>query len=214
MNNFAVKKSVAGTVMGLTLLGAGMAAQAATVTFSNILDGNLDPSLFDVSATVASGNTLTIGVNNFQADGGSTATLSALDTLSFQVTAPTGFMIKKVTYTENGSGETTGGVAFATGSITADGTPKNFLMQLFLPNTSESIWSIGGSVDIADKTSIIVSIVNSLSAVSFGGLTDIAQIAKTGASIDVEIAPIPLPPAVWMLGSALVGLATIRRRVA
>jgi len=201
--------SIAGAAL---LAGSSFAANAATVTFSNFADGNNASSFFDIGTTTVSGNDISIGINNFKADGTSQLTLSALDTFSFLITAPTGFKITKVSYTESGTGATTNGVALATGSITADGTPKNFLTQLFLPNTSLSNWSISGSVDIANKDSVAVSIVNSLFATTFGGIGDIANVAKTAASISVEVAPIPVPPAVWMLGSALVGLATVGRR--
>ncbi len=209
-----MNKKMLGAVVGTAMLaGTSLAAQASTVTFSNMADGNNAALYFDIATTTISGNTITLGINNFTADGALPTSLSALDTFSFLVTAPTGFMITKVTYTESGTGQTTGGVALATGSITADGTPKNFLTQLFTPNTGLSNWSIGGAVDIADKDSIAVSIVNSLFAVSFDP-TQVSTISKTGASISIEVAPIPLPPAVWMLGSAIVGLVTVGRRKA
>lgn len=204
-------KTISKTLGAVALAAITFGANAATVTFSNLADGNGAPSFFDIGTTTISGNQITIGINNFKADGASQVTVSALDTFSFTVTAPTGFKITKITYTESGKGETTNGFAAATGSITADGTPKNFLTQLFIPNTSESDWSITGSVNIADKDSIAVSIVNSLFAAAFLP-TDLAYVEKTGASISVDIAPVPVPPAVWMLGSAIVGLATVGRR--
>lgn len=204
-------KTISKTLGAVALAAITFGANAATVTFSNLADGNGAPSFFDIGTTTISGNQITIGINNFKADGASQVTVSALDTFSFTVTAPTGFKITKITYTESGKGETTNGVAAATGSITADGTPKNFLTQLFIPNTSESDWSITGSVDVANKDSIAVSIVNSLFAAAFLP-TDLAYVEKTGASISVDIAPVPVPPAVWMLGSAIVGLATVGRR--
>lgn len=204
-------KTISKTLGAVALAAITFGANAATVTFSNLADGNGAPSFFDIGTTTISGNQITIGINNFKADGASQVTVSALDTFSFTVTAPTGFKITKITYTESGKGETTNGVAAATGSITADGTPKNFLTQLFIPNTSESDWSITGSVNVANKDSIAVSIVNSLFAAAFLP-TDLAYVEKTGASISVDIAPVPVPPAVWMLGSAIVGLATVGRR--
>lgn len=210
------RKTIGKAFLGATFLAvAPLAAQAATVTFSNLADGNNAAAFFDIGTTVIDGDNIDIGINGFTANGSNQATLSALDTFSFTVKANPGFVITKVSYTESGSGQTTNGVALATGSITADGTPKNFLTQLFTPNTGLSNWSIGGSVDVANKQEIIVSIVNSLFAVTFGGLTDIATISKTGATLTIETieaAPIPLPPAAWLLGSALVGLVTMGRR--
>ncbi len=206
-----MQKNLLPALLCSTAMAMASTAQAATVSFTNLADGNGAALYFDVGTTSASGNTLNIGLSNFTANGQSQLSLSALDTLSFLVTAPTGFHITSISYTESGTGATTNGFALATGSLTADGIPKNFLTQMFTPNTGASSWSISGSIDIANKDAIAVSIVNSLFAVAFTSL-DTAFISKTGASISVEIAPVPLPPAVWMLGSALVGLATVGRR--
>ena len=207
-----MQKNLLPALLCTAAMAMASTAQAATVSFTNLADGNGAALYFDVGTTSASGNTLNIGLSNFTANGQSQLSLSALDTLSFLVTAPTGFHITSISYTESGTGATTNGFALATGSLTADGIPKNFLTQMFTPNTGASSWSISGSIDIANKDAIAVSIVNSLFAVAFNPLADIASISKTGASISVEIAPVPLPPAVWMLGSALVGLATVGRR--
>ena len=206
-----MQKNLLPALLCTAAMAMASTAQAATVSFTNLADGNGAALYFDVGTTSASGNTLNIGLSNFTANGQSQLSLSALDTLSFLVTAPTGFHITSISYTESGTGATTNGFALATGSLTADGIPKNFLTQMFTPNTGASSWSISGSIDIANKDAIAVSIVNSLFAVAFTSL-DTAFISKTGASISVEIAPVPLPPAVWMLGSALVGLATVGRR--
>lgn len=198
------------------LLGMSGIAHSATVTFSNIVDGNGLPLLFDPATTApdaGDGNILNIGLTNFSADGGSIVTSSAVDTLSMIITAPAGYVITSVAYTEAGSGETTGGVAFASGSIVADGIPTNFLTQVFAPQSSSG-WSISPTPTlIANKDSIAVSITNSLIAFSFTP-ADVSYIEKSEATLTVSIAAIPVPAAAWLFGSALIALVGIQRRKA
>ena len=77
--------------------GMAGAAQAATVTFSNIMDGDGSAALFDTSTTVPTGDgdTLQIGLNTFTADGAFLP--SALDTLSLTITAAPGRSITSIT---------------------------------------------------------------------------------------------------------------------
>jgi hypothetical protein len=199
--------------------GMAGAAQAATVTFSNIMDGDGSNALFDTSTTVPSGDgdTLDIGLNNFTADG--TFISSALDTLSLTITADPGRSITSITYTESGSGETANGAAFATGSIVADNQPINFPTVFFNQN-QQGAWTITpesqaltGKIFIANKESIGVSITNSLMAVAFAP-NEIARISKTNAflTVNTEVNTVPLPAAGWMFGSALISLVIGARR--
>jgi hypothetical protein len=210
--------------LGLTaavIIGMGAAAQAATVTFSNIMDGDGSNALFDTSQTVPTGDgdTLEIGLNDFTADG--TSFPSALDTLSLTITADPGRTITSITYTEMGNGETAEGVAIATGSIVADNQPINFPQVLFNQN-QQSGWTITpesqantGMILIDNKESISVSITNSLLAVAFAP-NELARISKTGAFLTVttELTEVPLPAAAWLFGSALLGLGMVKRRKA
>jgi hypothetical protein len=210
-----MKKSILGAFLAGTvlLLFSVTGVQAAFVTFSNIADGDGISDNFDAVATAAGAggsNTLDIVLNNFTADGALGA-VSALDTLSFTVTAPAGYWITKVSYDEGGIGETTQGIAIATGSITAGGTPKNFPTQIFGTN-SVGDWTTGGWVNIANSNEIEVSIVNSLFATTFGGPNDIANISKTEASVTVDLAQIPIPSAILLLFSGLVAVISIRKR--
>jgi len=188
-------------------------AQAASVTFSNIVDGNGSPALFDVSTTMPDAgnpNKLNIGLNNFMADGSSIATSSAVDTLSMIITAPLGYVITSVDYTEAGNVRTTDGVATASGSLVADNIPTNFLTQLFSPNAA-SAWTITpATTPIADKTSIAVSITNSLFAFGFTP-EGVAQIEKTGAMLTVGIVQVPEPATALLLMMGMLGLAARRR---
>ena len=51
------------------LLSMSGMAHSATVTFSDITDGDGSAMRFDPATTVAAGNTLNIGINNFAANG-------------------------------------------------------------------------------------------------------------------------------------------------
>lgn len=192
------------------------------VTFSNIVDGDGSTSLFDVTTTApdpADGNRLIIGLNNFVADSASTS--SVLDTLSLTITAPAGFLITSLGYSESGNGETEDGIASASGSMVADNIPTNFLTQLFSPNSSGP-WSImPADTIINNKTAIGVSITNSLIAFAFSSPT-IATIDKTsavltvGLSPDIAVIPIPEPGSLAIFAVGLIAVYSLgmqRRRL-
>ena len=120
----------------LALTFAVSSAHASThVEVSGVSDGNGLPSLFTggFMQAGAQGEVITLGLSDFMADGSSALTQFAVDTLFMTLTAPTGFVISSITYSETGSGNTNEGFAAATGSMVVDGIAKNFLTQLFLP---------------------------------------------------------------------------------
>ena len=210
-----LSRALAASALAMGLLLGASAAQAATVTFSNIVDGDGSNALFDTSQTapILDGDTLSIGMNNFTADG--VFFTSAVDTLSLTITAAPGRTITSITYTEEGSGETSDGVAYATGSIVADNQPINFPTVFFNQN-QVGAWTITpesqagtGMILIDNKESISVSITNSLFAVAFAP-GEIARITKTQAFLGVTT--VPLPAAGWMFGFGLLGLIGIARR--
>jgi len=213
------KVILAGTLLGWLMVGA---VQAATITggsvdFTNLVAGD-SLKFFDVDTTAIDlndNNKLVIGLSDFLANGTAspTAPVTASDTLTMRIVAHPGFFITSVDYAEGGSGQTTNGVASATASLVADSIPRNLPIQFFSLNTGGT-WETstqGLPILINNKTSIDVSIVNSLFAVAFGS-GDIAQISKTSASLTVGVAPIPLPAAVWLFGSALIGFVSFSGR--
>jgi hypothetical protein len=215
-------KEITSLLTVLLFTGWAGAAQAATVTFSNIMDGDGSSALFDTSLTAPTGDgdTLDIGLNNFTADG--TFFPSALDTLSLTITADPGRIITSIIFSEWGSGVTSNGVAYATGSIVADNQPINFPTALFNPN-QQGAWTItpesqagSGMILIDNKELITVSITNSLFAVAFAP-NEIARITKTGAFLKVytqnnDVSVVPIPAAFWLFGTALIGMTGLTRR--
>jgi hypothetical protein len=184
-------------------------AAGASVTFTDFDDANGLPLFFDISSTAPDGgdpNTLIIGLDGFAAAGGDPLTTSAIDTLVFNIFADPGFVITKVTYSESGGGEALTGISLATGTMVVGGEAKGLGFHAF-PAVSGGLWALSTSFDLAPgTTSTQVVITNSLFA--FGT----SEIAKMSASVTVEVAPIPIPGAVWLFGSALIGLVAVRRR--
>ena len=57
-------------------------------------------------------------------------------------------------------------------------------------------------------TNATVSISNQLFA------ANVATVSKSSATLVAALVAVPVPPAFWMMGGALVALAAVRRRVA
>lgn len=185
---------VVGTLV--VMLGAAASAQAQTVTFSRIDDAVpsrwVDPSTTRVDAT--NRNKLIVGFNRgldastlkyreFRASTSSFNYRAAMDTISVRVTAPTGYYITTVTYTQRGSGSQTGTGRAQGGAswIVADlaGSLGTFSTNPTLSKT----------VDISSRrlTAIPVSITNSLNVFSTTSLGS-ATVSITGADITVKLA--------------------------
>jgi hypothetical protein len=164
------------------------------VQFTNI-DDAVDFRFFNVATSRVVGNKLIIGfntdrdpaswlANDFRA---STAALSrrwAMDTISFNVTAPSGYYITKITYSQKGtgsmirtgkvSGQTTwlvGGFAYDVGTFATKPTLSKSL------DVSRLRWS-----------SVPVSVTTTLSAYATTSLGS-ASLSITGAEVLVEVAP-------------------------
>ena len=79
-------------------------------------------------------------------------------------------------------------------------------------------WDGSTSVDLADNTngwtsdtSVIMQIQNNLSATSTE-VGDAAWIQKKFGTVGVTVNPVPVPAAVWLFGSGLIGLVAMARR--
>jgi hypothetical protein len=215
----------------VTGLLAGALFLASTASHAYTLDTfTTQYGLFDVNSstayTGASGSSFNIPLSNFEASVASNASIpgsSAYDTMSFHVKADPGKVITNISFQEGGSlnislGSGGFAIVMANGSIVADGAPAQnpFSTVINTLNGSYS-WQDPQSgpaffaYSISDnKTDVLVTITNSLFAAATGGSS--ASISKDLASVSVTTSPVPLPPAAWLFGSALVGLVSLSRR--
>lgn len=215
-----IDKDLRNITLALLLTGSCATVQAAGVSIIDLDDSHnasiLDPrELFDVTTTTGTGpgsTLLTIGLSDFVASGiAGPLDISAFDTLSMKVVADPGFYITGLTYSESGTRGIglSGGVTLSTGSVVANGTANDLGLVLGTSPTGFVFWALGTAFVFDTSlqlTEINVTITNSMLAVGE------AIIEKEGASLTFEVTPVPLPPALGMLGAGLVGLATIGRR--
>jgi len=216
------RRTLLNSLLALGLLCTAVASNAATATFSNIksanyVSGSLIDSLFDQINTTASGNTLVIALRDFTATGviGGLPGV-ATDTLLVDIAAPVGFYISSLTYREDYAWSAENGAVGVTLSITAND-------QLFASGSGEFGSSghkfIQRTLNFGPGTGTVsLAVTNSLFAFSSGGLTSITKVTEDDeqiALLTIGLTEVPLPPALGLLGAALVGLATVsaRRRI-
>lgn len=203
-------------LFALVLTGPVCASvQAAGVTFLDLDDSTnatvIDTrELFSVPGSIAGPTSLEIGLSDFVANGNLGGTnIVAFDTLSFKVVADPGYYLTGMTYLESGLQiRGPGGVTVSTGSVVANGVANDLGLVIGTSPTGLTTWSLGTVFDFTGLllTEITVSITNSMLGVGDGA------ISKTAAGVSFELTPVPLPPAVGLLGAAVVAMATINRR--
>jgi hypothetical protein len=214
--------NIRSSLLLLTMLIGTSVASAATVQVTGVATGDGDEALFgtNIVQTGANGEILTLDINDFfTEDSGPGISLpaTALDTVTMTLTAPENYLITSILYVENGTAETSAdSVAGVNGAITVGGIPVNFNPEVIGPNSGgEVTWEImpiplalAGGVD-----SVTVTITNSLSALAFEPDAS-ARIEKTDAVLTLGLTPtaIPIPAAVWLFGSGLLGLIGVARR--
>jgi len=82
-----------------------------------------------------------------------------------------------------------------------------------------ALWALGGSIDLDDTagwgsdTGVIITLQNNLTAVTNDN-GEIAFIQKKDGDIGIVVNPVPVPAAVWLFGSGLLGLVGVARRKA
>ena len=108
----------------------------------------------------------------------------------------------------------------AQGQFYVDGTPTELDSGLFTTPVAKSTpWDIAVSENLNDVALTNVKLQNLLTADLFAvnnGIDSIGLVFITKKIVEVwaisEATVVPLPPAAWMLGSALVGLVAVGRR--
>lgn len=221
------------TVVAL-LFGISTQTLAATVTLSGTdVDFTFDDASLFGPAIVA-GNSLIFQPTNFKAeslDGAGVDTAS--QTLIIDVVATTpGFDITSLAMVEQGDYVRSGvdATVAASGRLGVVSTNK-ICGGIFACNDAEIFnvaplndtggatidWSGGTSVDLANTagwgfdSSLQVSFQNNLSATTLNA-GEQATIQKKLGGIGLVVNPVPVPAAVWLFGSGLLGLAGIARR--
>ena len=214
------------------LILASSTANAATVTLNgdDVSFTYDDATLYGAGSVI--GNTIFFFPTAFRAEStnGSPATVSISDTLNIKVDALTqGFSMSTMTISEDGDYRVDGagasaeanGFFRATSLTTLCGLPPcqdEVLLDagsLSSTGATAALWSMGGSINLGDTpgwgndTSINLTIQNNLSATTSAS-GEIAWIQKK-FSVTVPTV-VPVPAAVWLFGSGLLGLLGIARR--
>jgi len=217
LSNF--KRLVATLTLGV--LFAGFAQASTYVDFLNINDTNhLDG--FSVAGTQVNTddrNILDIDVSAFflEVVNGDPPKVM-FDTLSFNIVAPDNFFIRSVKYSEGLKTTVNGGTTISHGSISVNGVGQSLgVFSFFNPNLASTPFSLGPVEILLDNqvTSAFVAITNSLTAV--GGIASVHKGFNADGelempSLEVTLQAVPVPAAVWLFGSALVGFVTFSRR--
>ena len=185
--------------IGLVLMTAN-AAQAQVVRFSGITDA-VAGRFFNAATTVVdptNPNRLIIGLHSginwstlkytdFRASSGAYSYTIAMDTINLSIRAPVGFYIGKVTYNQRGTGSVARiGFAGGAGNWVVAGKAAN--LGTFSTNPT-----FARTMDLASKrlTSVTMSVTINLSAFA-PPTSGSATVAVTGASVTVELVPVPL----------------------
>ena len=189
---------IACTAAAILITCTAGSAQAQTVTFSRI-DDAVTSRFFDPATTKVDAldrNKLNIGFNtgldpvtlkyrDFTASTASFRYTSAMDAISVRITAPAGYYIAKVTYSQRGTGS-----IVRTGKLQGGATlvvhDKASLLGSFSTNPT-----LTQTVDLTGRrlTVVPVSITNSLNAFATSSLGS-ATVSVTSAYIRVQLLPL------------------------
>jgi hypothetical protein len=209
----------------LLILGGSNGYAAALVDLSGThvdfvgIQDAVPGGLFDAAASTVTGDALSLGLDAFKADSNSTVS----DVMSFTIKAKPEQFITSVKYREAGGWSIVGPAGFVSASANwSVGTQSGVVGTFFLFGAGNSgTWATPSDsppgtpqyavINFAPSekvTELYVSIANILSAAAPTGAS--ASVFKDMASLEVEA--VPVPPAVWLLGSALFGMGVLGRR--
>ncbi len=208
-------KGLKQSICAFALLIAVSTAYSMDVIVSDVLSGDGEDNFGTTfSQSGAMGTIIEIDLNNFTAlavSSGAFAQSVVNDSVSMLLTAPTGFLISSVKYSESGIGNTTAGFGSASGAINVGGKPNNFPTAIINPGSTLADWSFGNTTLVNDLSSVAVNITNVISAIAFG-VGDSSEVTKTMAKLEIGLTAVPIPPAIWMMGAAITALVTVGRR--
>ena len=114
-----------------------------------------------------------------------------------------------------GGGETTGGIWAAGFNLTTDVATSaqiewTFNKEAAVADAKLSFGSFAGGVTIWDVTGDFITTVMLSAGTTYW--VDFYSIESTALSYDVSVSQVPVPAAVWLFGSALMGLFGASRR--
>lgn len=204
---------IARTLAALALTAcASFGVHAATVTFTNLSSGDGNASLFDPGASIINGDTLEVGLNSFAAATSLVAPVVVkVDSFAVKVTALPGYYISTLDYGEvYDYAIAAGGIAGITLTGVANGNPSTPAFAFFGGGSGSNVGIAISQILFPTGTSeVFFNISNTLFAFTPAG---VSSIGKTAATLAIGTTPVPLPPALGLLGAALIGLATVRPR--
>jgi len=222
-----MKKKLAVLSVGVAIsLFVAQAATAAEVTVNSITTayGLFDLDLADISYDSDTfTTTILLDVSKFVAEAPSTTTLNPFldrqfDTISFELAAAPNERITKISYSE--SLETivthdTGDFSFtsSTGSVFVNNVYNGLgVFNQMSPTSGTSLFTLGTSYVIPGiETELDVSITNDIMAFAYGDAY--AKVMKNNyAKVEVKSSAVPIPATLWLFGSAITGLAALRRK--
>ncbi len=192
-----------------------------------------DSTMFGIGTVV--GNSISFLPTNFLAESYGVATPdSSTDTLKVTIESFTaGYTMDMFTLAEFGDYRLDGATASADASAwflvdsatTSCGgfacTDSDIFSTGPLADTAGVLaaWSLGGTLDLANTvgwgsdTKVILQLQNNLLAKT-ATAGDVAFIQKKKGGIGITVNPVPVPAAVWLFGSGLIGLVGLARRKA
>lgn len=222
-------------IQNLTIAGfflASTSAGAASITqFGDDVSFTYDDSTLYGTGVVV-GNTIFFTPSTFFAESlDGEGLVTATETLHIDVSATTsGFNMTNFTvyeqgdYKQRGSGASASADGYfqATSLTTLCGTPLSPCAGLTLYNSgtladtgdSLGLWNMGGDLDLASvagwgsDTDVRLTIQNILTAETLNS----GEIAFIQKKFSVSIPQVPVPAAVWLFGSGLLGLVGVARR--
>jgi hypothetical protein len=186
----------------ITALVIGFAAVVTTVTVRGQvpvqvtgIDDAVEFRFFDVATSKVQGNKLIIGfntgrdpaswlANDFRASTAAFSRRWAMDSISFNVKAPSGYYITRMTYAQKGTGSVIG-TGKASGQTTWVVGRFTYDLGAFTTSPTRS-----KSLDLTSLrlSSVPISITTTLAAYATSSLGS-ASVSITGAELSVEVAP-------------------------
>ena len=219
-------------LIGLCGMLAMTSANAAIITQfgSNVKFTYDDSTLFGTGTVV--GNSIFFTPDNFIAESlngaGSTLTTDLIDIVIESTTS--GYTMEKYVLAESGDYISDGTGASVSADAFLQVNSNTTICGLFFPCMAQEIysagslsdtggglafWNLGGAIDLADTagwgsdTSVTVTLQNTLQAETLN-TGETAFIQKKNGAIGIQV--VPVPAAVWLFASGLLGLVGVARR--